>query len=299
MGKKFVIVLFVATLFWLSTRTFGEVMRFDLGRQGDTPAEGYVHVDSTTTYGYDANTGWTYGVFGTVISEDYWGSWQTRNTPDELTINGLRFDDDSGNFLSGFEVELPNGEYLVTVGAGKVGWNTVGQLYMEGGGGPEGLRYSGTVNSDNLYMVDVFPDIDPGTGDSDGILTWTQDQDYEKHVAMYYGQIQTWGYNNNNPYFSAAELLYLQDQPVTIADGKLTVYGMNSGNDGYVLLNFIKVVKAPVLPPVNCSEVWQNGFGQSGDLNQDCQVDFQDIADFVINWLVCNDPNEPGCIRNY
>jgi hypothetical protein len=293
MGKKFVIVLFVATLFWLSTRTFGEVMRFDLGRQGDTPAEGYVHVDSTTTYGYDPNTGWTYGVFGTVISEDYWGSWQTRNTPDELTINGLRFDDDSGNFLSGFEVELPNGEYLVTVGAGKIGWNTVGKIWAEG------LFYSGTVNSDNLYVLDVNPDKLPpdhptNPNDSDGILTWTLSQDYEMHAPMYYGQIRTWGYNNNTDpnqdYFSAAECLYLKMQPVTVADGKLTVYGMNDGNQGHNLLNFVEVA------PNTCQGVIDSGYRLKGDVTGDCKVSVMDFAEVADQWLTCNDPNDQNCI---
>ena len=279
------------------TLTGNKVMRFDLGRQGDTPAPDYIHVDSTTSYGYDANTGWTYGIFGTA-SEDYWGSWQTRNTPDELALNGLRFQNYDWDFLSGFELQVPNGTYLVTVFAGNIAWNNTGMIMMEGGGGPENLRYSVGVKSDNLYMVDVNPNKDIN-GDSDGYLTWTQDQNYEKHGALYYGRVATWGYNSNNPYFSAAEGLYLQDQPVTVTDGKLTVYGLTYDSEIQLLLNYIEVIKAPSLPPVSCSEVWQNGFGLSGDLNQDCHVDLRDIADFVANWLVCNDPDKLGCIRNY
>ena len=290
MGKKFVIVLFVATLFWLSTRTFGEVWRFDFGRQGDTPATDYVHVDSTTAYGYDAGTDWTYGVFGTVISEDYWGSWQTRNTPDELTLNGLRFDDDYGDYLSGFEVEVPNGEYLVTVGAGKVGWNCVGKIMVEG------QFYSGTVNSENLYVLDVSPNNLPPDdpthpNDSDGYLTWTLSQDYEMHAPMYYGQIQTWGYNNNNPYFAAAECLYLERQPVVVTDGKLTVQGMLIAE--YFCLNFLEIT------PNTCQGVIDVGYRLKGDVNGDCKVNFMDFADLARQWLICNDPNDPSCMATW
>ncbi len=288
------------------TLTDDKVVRFDFGRQGDYPAPGYIHVDSTTAYGTDPNTGLTYGVFGTVIDEDYWGSWQTRNTRDELSLNGLRFENSEEDYSSGFEFEVPNGEYLVTVGAGTVAWNVVGQLFMEGGGGLEGLTYSGTVNSDNLYVVDVIPDTMwsdvHGEFVSDGILTWTQDQDYEKHRVMYYGQIRTWGYYNNNPYWFAAELLYLENQPVTVTDGKLTVHGMaiSDGGAGYdLVLNFIEVVRAPVLPPANCNEVWQFGFGLDADFDQDCDVDLADLAEMVGNWLICNDPGDPSCIETW
>jgi len=286
--EKIVITLFVivaAAVSWHSSSACGEVMRFDFGRQGDTPAEGYVHVDSTTTYGYDPNTGWTYGVFGSVLSEDYWGSWQTRNTPDELTINGLRFSDDTGNFLSGFEVEVPNGEYLVTLAGGNIGSNVVGKIMVEG------QFYSATDNPANLYMVDVFPEFDPVTGDSDGYLTWTQDQDYEKHGALYYGQIRTWGYNNNTDpnqdYFSAAECLYLKAQPVVVADGKLTVQGMYV--EDYFLLNYLEIT------PNTCQGVIDAGHRLKGDINGDCNVDFEDFADISAQWVLCNDPTNQNC----
>jgi len=279
-----------------------KVMRFDFGQQGDTPAPDYLHVDLMTTYGYDPNTDLTYGIFGPgtagVTADDH-SSWQTRKTPTDLTLTGLRFPNANFPYETGFELEVPNGTYLVTVFAGNVAWNNTGRIMMEGGGGAEGLRYSATDNPANLYMVDVFPDIDPGPGTSDGILTWTQDQNYTKHGALYFGQIKTWGYNNDNPYLSAAEGLYLQDQSVTITDGKLTVYGISYNGETEVLLNYIEVVKEPVLPPVNCNEVWQNDFGLSADLDQDCHVGLDDLGEFLNNWLVCNDPLEPGCIRNY
>ena len=287
MRKKVVIALFVVAIFWFSAGTNGEVWRFDFGRQGDTPASGYIHVDSTTTYGYDTDTGWTYGVVGTVIDEDYWGAWWSRNTADELALNGLRFDNDGGG-VSGFELEVPNGEYLVTIGAGNAGWNITGKIYAEGG------FYSATVNSDNLYILDVNPDKLPPDdptypNEPDGYLTWTLSQDYEQHGVLYYGQIPTWGMNNQNPdYYMAAELLYLKNQPITVTDGKLTVFG-HGGSQVYTLLNFLEVV------PNTCQGIIEAGYGLKGDLSSDCQIEVTDFALFAAKWQMCNDPADPNC----
>jgi hypothetical protein len=46
----------------------------------------------------------------------------------------------------------------------------------------------------------------------------------------------------------------------------------------------------------NCREMWDNGHGLVGDLNRDCYVNFEDVADMVGSWLVCNDPCVAGCI---
>lgn len=222
-------VIVIGLLLWQSAISFAAVTRkFDFGRQQDAPASGYIHVDSTNDYAYDSNTGLTYGIFGNdTVTEDYWGGWWSRNTDDELVLNGLRFTNPNYENLTGFELEVPNGNCTVTMAAGKVGWNSIGKLWIEGS------YYSGTVNSDNLYVLDVVPDND------DGYLTWTLTQNYEMHNAMYYGQIYTWGVNNNNPYWGYAECLYLQDQQINVTDGKLTVYGMNVGD--YFVLNYLEV----------------------------------------------------------
>ena len=233
----------------LSVVVSAGTVRFDFGGTDVNAAPGYIHVDETMAYGAQNFYGLDYGIIGTATADNH-SSWQTRNTETSLTLTGLRFPNPAWDFTSGFELEVPNGEYTVSVFAGNVAWNNTGQIMMEGGGGAENLRYSATVNSANLYMVDVFPDIDPGTGNSDGYLTWTQDQDYTKHGALYYGQIRTWGYNNNTDpnqdYFSAAEGLYLQDQSVTVTDGKLSVFGLTYGDN--ILLNYIEVTGEGIVP---------------------------------------------------
>ncbi|MHB0947246.1 MAG: LamG-like jellyroll fold domain-containing protein [Sedimentisphaerales bacterium] len=41
---------------------------------------------------------------------------------------------------------------------------------------------------------------------------------------------------------------------------------------------------------------FQNDWGhQKGDINQDCYVDFKDIAQMALDWLKCTNPNDPQC----
>jgi hypothetical protein len=48
-------------------------------------------------------------------------------------------------------------------------------------------------------------------------------------------------------------------------------------------------------PPTTCEEVIAMGFPISGDVNNDCKVDFKDIAVIATNWLKCIVPGESGC----
>ena len=246
--KMLISICFLVAM--LSVVVSAGTVRFDFGGTDVDAAPGYIHVDETMAYGAQNFYGLDYGIIGSATADNH-SSWQTRNSPTTLTLTGLRFPNAGWDFTSGFEMEVPNGTYTVSMFGGNVGWNNVGQLMMEGGGGGENLRYSGTVNSANLYMVDVFPNADPGTGDSDGILTWTQDQDYEKHgIAMYYGQIKTWGYNSNTDpgqdYFSAAEGLWLQEQSVTVTDGKMSVFGLTYGDN--IVLNYVEITGEGIIP---------------------------------------------------
>ncbi len=50
--------------------------------------------------------------------------------------------------------------------------------------------------------------------------------------------------------------------------------------------------------PRTCDEFIARGYGMAGDLDEDCDVDFVDLAEFVLNWLRCNDPGA-GCPKNW
>jgi parallel beta-helix repeat protein len=287
------------------TESDNKVMRFDFGQKPgvtpgfDSPAPGYIHVDSTTAYAFDPDTGLTYGVFSdanSIVSEFSHAAFQTRHSGTWLSVDGLRFHNADGLSSSGFELEVPNGTYLVTVAGGSISTNLKGYLVVEG------QAYFGDQNSENmnLYMVDVNPDQDGG-GVPDGFLTWTQDQNFSKHapVSALFG-VQTWGMGSvsiGQELYDAAEFLYLQDQPITVTDGKLTVYGVStteSGTELRYLLSFLEVV---AVSPQNCNQVQEFDFGLLGDFNQDCVVDYADLFEMVNNWLVCNMPNDLNCIE--
>ena len=48
----------------------------------------------------------------------------------------------------------------------------------------------------------------------------------------------------------------------------------------------------------SCEEVLYFDQGISGDLNQDCRIDFGDRAILAIQWLRCNDPANTDCNGN-
>ena len=266
------------------------VLRFDFGPVDYYPHGGCTYIDPCIVYGGQEIEGINYGIFNTgsgTITADHWDNWQTRNTASNLCITGLCFPDEAPWGVSGFALEVPNGDYLVTVGAGKIAWNLRGKIRIEN------TYYAGNLNNENLYVLDVVPDKYDRGDDwvSDGYLTWTVVQDFNMHEPVGpYGEIRTWGYYGNNPYWDYMELLYLDDQLVTIADGNLTVLGMSdAGNDKWYL-NFLEVVRSPAN---DCDQVWQYGFGLTGDLNHDCYVDLKDLHEFITEWLT------PGIKANF
>ncbi len=51
--------------------------------------------------------------------------------------------------------------------------------------------------------------------------------------------------------------------------------------------------------PRNCQEYLNKWYAVTADLNQDCKVDFADFAEFALDWMLCNEPNTPGCTPNW
>ncbi|MHB9071346.1 MAG: autotransporter outer membrane beta-barrel domain-containing protein [Sedimentisphaerales bacterium] len=48
-------------------------------------------------------------------------------------------------------------------------------------------------------------------------------------------------------------------------------------------------------PMPNCIELIARGQGLVGDLNNDCYVNFSDLAEFAMNWTKCNAPENDNC----
>lgn len=207
-------------------------------------APGYIYVDQTNTYGAQQFNGLDYGMTN-VVNQHNRGGWQTRNSPSTLALTQL----DVNVYTGSFDMEVPNGDYIVTVAAGSVSWGSTGYIEMEG------TIYGGTNNNSNLYMVDVIPDkaevYEPGQWLSDGYLTWTQDQDYTKHAPLLGGtldQITTWGAGFPEPILTWMEILYLEDQPITVTDGKITIRGATDFANGIARINYVEITGAGIVP---------------------------------------------------
>ena len=66
--------------------------------------------------------------------------------------------------------------------------------------------------------------------------------------------------------------------------------------DGYNTYQIFLAEQNP-LPPTTCAEAIAMGYSIDGDFNNDCKVDFLDLALFVSDWLRCFDPNDLNCER--
>ena len=221
---NFKLIILVVAL--CAAATYGATVKFDFGPMGDTdhdgdviaPEPGYVGVAADTLYGAQDYYGLDYGISlnGGSAGASEKSSWHTRSSRTSLAIDYVYVDDGAT-----FELEVPNGDYTVTLGGGNPAWdeNEV-RLYMEG------VTYAstnpGAVN-DNVHILDVVP-LNRG---ADGYLTWTL-EDKEQHDAMSAYGIETWGGNNTHgpeDSFMHMEIAYLQEQTVTVDDGRLTIYG--------------------------------------------------------------------------
>ena len=261
-----------------------------------TAAPGYIFVDNTMLYGEQQIDGLDYG-FTDVDAPKARDGWATRHSPTTLTLTEV----DVALYTGSFDLEVPNGDYYVTLFAGNVGWDFIGYLQVEG------TIYGGTNNNENLYIVDVAPDRAliasyPPRTYPDGYITWTQDQDFTKHAPLSGGtldQITTWGGNHQvmGPfgveYSHYMEALYLENQLVTVSDGKLTIEGAQHFLDGVRRMGFVEI------RPATCLATIEAGYGLKEDLNEDCQIDLADFAQLAAKWLMCNTPGEPDCLQNW
>jgi len=75
---------------------------------------------------------------------------------------------------------------------------------------------------------------------------------------------------------------YIANGWITASDGGTVVYDYNTTYEGYTTVR-----SSLAVPPNLCFDY------SEGDLDKDCDVDMDDLADFVFNWLECGIPG--GC----
>ena len=83
------------------------------------------------------------------------------------------------------------------------------------------------------------------------------------------------------------------DEAIGNAVSKIDRFYLGGGNVGGTKTRIDDILFAP-LPP-DCQDVIDGGYGIASDLNEDCYVNLQDLAIFVGNWPMCNDPNDINC----
>jgi hypothetical protein len=99
--------------------------------------------------------------------------------------------------------------------------------------------------------------------------------------------------------------LYIDDSPTVVLElttfysgsfGYLEFGDATSAQDGHFRLDHIAVYAGVLVPgPADCAEAISLGYGLKGDLDNDCDVDFNDMAVFVGQWLDCAVVGNPNC----
>ncbi len=242
-----------------SVTVYAGTVKFDFGPHDDVDAygvpivaaPGYIFVDNTMAYGGQQYYGMDYGFNNAIGAQDRSG-WQVRNSVANLTLTEVDTAFTTGNF----ELQVPNGDYYVTLAGGNPNWGS--RFYLE----VEGTVYGGTNNNENLYLVNIIPDgvlLEgyPPWEFSDGYVktpdNWYMDQDFTKHAPLAGGtldQITTWSgtVDNPDPAKRVMEILYLQNQLVHVSDGKLTVRGAVDNVDVINRMQFVEITGEGIVP---------------------------------------------------
>jgi hypothetical protein len=245
-----------------------EPIRFDFEAPGTFPTHGYIHVDHTTVYSPALGYGFEDVNDVAQFGQDYIGHFEGETYA--ISNNSLIRDCVWWNFpwgMATFNVDLPNGDYLVTMGTGGVSYNrnhkpiVEGIIYeFEGGNfSPAGAP---------LYTLNVFQD------------NW----DPNDLVETAYGNIFTYGHNQSN---GDAEILYLERERVAVRDYQLNIGGR--GSSDYQSLTFLEIV------PATCEGLLNIVGKLAGDINEDCYVNLLDLAEIGAVWQECDGPADSNC----
>ena len=66
-------------------------------------------------------------------------------------------------------------------------------------------------------------------------------------------------------------------------------------NGAYYNIYGFEISYVQPIPVNDCEDVFKYGLDIDGDVNEDCYVNMDDLADFVEDWAKCNDPCNPLC----
>jgi hypothetical protein len=78
--------------------------------------------------------------------------------------------------------------------------------------------------------------------------------------------------------------------------GKHTIEWIMFPTTGYGNIVDVNLVYIGDINMVNCADVVFYGFTLPADYSLNCSVGLEDLALFVDNWLICNNPDPNGCL---
>ena len=285
-SKKLLMVAIVAGILALSASAQAFVnVKFDFEPQGSVfTAEGYIQMNAQKalaagntydgTHRYGMNTGYSVNYGGTNHHWNYdYPSWTVGETT--YYEADLRLRDGSNLYGDMFKVEVPSGDYYVTVVGGLAGIDNDSERFLingtyygcdhEAAGAPP-LPYT------YFWDSQVIPD-------------------NHQHTYSSYFNINIPG---DSPAKGYKGYLHARMAPVTVTDGLIQI--TNNAHEWASGVNFVEIVSAE---PANCLDVWAGEYGIEEDLNHDCYVNLADLAMFASNWLRCNDPADTNCEENW
>jgi len=260
------------------------VYKFDFDDDSNSPgrypyltAPGYTSVLPTTLY--TAELGYGFVVAGELVGHS-----------DSLTVSSDSLYRDAiecraaGDY---FRVDVPNGIYFVTVALGQPGYSRWEKVRINGvdyhwATNPAAPPYEVDPNDGSIKVIDALVDphvISVVAGDAGR--------------AGSYDQIHVIGWNEA-PAGQASEFLYIDRTVVSVAEGHVDIEPTATTNN-----RWLAMVKVERVAPENCEDIKAMGLLMPADINEDCYVNIQDLAELADDWLLCNNPGQSGCLENW
>jgi len=223
-------------------------------------APGHTSVLPTTLY--DPCVGYGFVAAGTLVG----GSQGTSISWDPVYRDAINVRT-SGDY---FRVDVPVGEYYVTVAAGQPGYSRWVKVKINGqeyhwASNPAAPPYDVEPADGSIKVIDAI-------GTENAIKAIGVGDPGRAGSADFF-LVQGW--NGTYP--------------------KVDIEPMGPDPDH----RWLAMVKIEQSEPATCADIRNLNLTNPADFNQDCRVDLQDLAILISQWLFCNDPQLPECTSTW
>ncbi|MBN2513024.1 MAG: LamG domain-containing protein [Sedimentisphaerales bacterium] len=139
------------------------------------------------------------------------------------------------------------------------------------------------------------------TAPEEFVLTGSATINVNAEIYDAHGDTITYSWEQISPISPVAEFsaINVEDPQVTFAEPGTYIFRLTI-NDGVYGLegNIFKTVTIQV-NEADCAQVKADGLLMASDINEDCRVNLDDFALIALDWLKCNDPQDPDCDNPY